>query len=124
MRFTFFVRISPRTSACSAGRPAESLPRRALGVSVSLWFSFRGPNAAGPRRSRQQHTRSQRRRRRDRSLLRFGGGVLGFLLSGAAKHPAERVVALVARVLVEVLVRRVPRILARPRAIPRPRIVD
>src|SRR5580765_3235162 len=46
------------------------------------------------------------------ALLR--GGVVRFLLPGAAQHSAERVVAFVARIFVEVLVRRVPRILAGP----------
>jgi len=46
------------------------------------------------------------------------------LSSSAAQHVAERVVAFVTRVLVDVLVGGVPRILSAPRFLPRLRIVD
>src|SRR5712691_6179088 len=52
------------------------------------------------------------------------GRVFRFLLPGASQHAAQRVVPLVARVLVEVLIGCVPRILAGPRAVPRRRILD
>src|SRR5207244_715918 len=84
-----------RRAALSAGPPAR--PSRASGARL-----------AGP------------------LLLRAAllDGVLGFLLPRAAQHSAERVVALMARVLVETLGRGIPRIFARPRPIPRLRIVD
>src|SRR5438552_467513 len=47
-----------------------------------------------------------------------------FFLSRAAEHAGERVVAFVAGVLVETLGRRVPRIFAGPRSVPRRRILD
>src|ERR1700704_1435252 len=61
---------------------------------------------------------------RPRPRLLLLGCVFRFLLPGAAQHAAQRVVAFVARVLVELLSGRVPGILAGPRAVPRRRIVD
>src|SRR5439155_9889219 len=54
----------------------------------------------------------------------FLGRVFRLLLPGASQHAAQRVVPFVARVLVEVLIGRVPRILAGPRAVPCRRILD